>query len=263
MRIMGKDCLSIRLFDTRNELGLTAAADVSAKIRKLLEQKETIRMVFAAAPSQSEFLQALSADASIDFSRITAFHMDEYIGLDPDAPQGFGNFLKEHIFSRAPFQKVHYLNGQARDIAGECERYAALLSEAPLDIICMGIGENAHIAFNDPGEARFDDPLLVKEVQLDITCRQQQVNDGCFAKLSDVPTRAMTLTIPALTREGAIFCMVPASTKANAVYSILSGEVEEAYPASILRTCPGAILYVDSQSGARLGEIPSLEQTEV
>jgi glucosamine-6-phosphate deaminase len=188
--------------------------------------------------------------------------MDEYTGLPADAPQGFGNFLRQRIFSRSPFREVNYLNGLAPDIEAECARYAALLKSAPIDIVFMGIGENAHIAFNDPGAADFKDPKTVKVVELDSVCRRQQVNDGCFAEFDDVPLRALTLTIPALLQAQRIFCVVPAKTKANAVYNSLSGEITETYPASILRTHGNAVMYLDRDSGARLEEIFDLKKQE-
>ncbi|MDR2020562.1 MAG: glucosamine-6-phosphate deaminase [Treponema sp.] len=260
METFQKDRLIIKKFPTREQLGERAAADVSEAIKKLLETKKNIRMIFAAAPSQNEFLAALSHDRSIDFSRIIAFHMDEYVGLPAGAPQGFGNFLRDRIFSKCPFKEVHYLNGLAVDTEGECRRYAELLNKAPIDIVCMGIGENAHIAFNDPGVADFQDPKAVKPVPLDLVCRRQQVNDGCFAKLEDVPTHALTLTVPSLLKGKQIFCMVPAKNKAEAVYSSLDQDIGERYPASILRNHGNAAMYLDSDSGARLGEVRGLKK---
>jgi glucosamine-6-phosphate deaminase len=263
MKTYQKDRLTIKAYDKRTEMGASAAADVADAIHRLLAEKAEIRMIFAAAPSQNEFLLALTEDKTIDFSRIVAFHMDDYIGLPADAPQGFGNFLRERLFGRVGFRKVHYIDGLAPGADAECKRYAALLGEAEIDIVCMGIGENAHIAFNDPGVADFSDPTLVKAVDLDMVCRQQQVNDGCFARLEAVPLRAITLTIPALTSAGAIFCMVPAATKADAVYNSLHGEITERYPASVLRLREKAVLYVDRESGKRLCEIPTLEQVSL
>ena len=239
-------------------MGSAAALELAAKMKELLEVRGHIRMVFASAPSQNEFLDHLTAIEGIDFTRVTAFHMDEYIGLDANAPQGFGNFLNVRLFSKKAFEAVHYINGQADDPAAECKRYAALLREAPLDIVCMGIGENAHIAFNDPAAADFNDPETVKIVSLDDICRQQQVNDGCFTSLKYVPATAITLTIPALVNTDAIFCVVPAVTKANAVYHTLEDRVSEDYPASILRTRPGAVLYLDADSAGRIGEVSGL-----
>lgn len=251
MKAFQKDCLTVCQYDTRPEMGKSAAADVAGRIREMLESKETIRMIFAAAPSQNEFLEALVADAHIDFSRIDAFHMDEYIGLPADAPQGFGNFLRDRLFSKAPFRSVQYLNGLAADPEEECRRYGTLLAGG-VDIVCMGIGENGHIAFNDPAFAEFEDPKPVKIVELDPVCRMQQVHDGCFGTLEQVPTHALTLTIPTLTNVGAIFCMVPAKSKARAVKACVEGPVEEACPASILRKCPGAKLYLDADSASLL-----------
>jgi glucosamine-6-phosphate deaminase len=252
MKIYKKDKLIIKKFDSRKEMGEAAAVEASAAIRKLLDEKKNIRVIFAAAPSQNEFLEALSRDKSIDFSRISAFHMDEYVGLRADAPQGFGNFLRDRIFSKCPFKEVNYLNGLAADIEAECQRYTALLKKEPVDIVCMGIGENAHIAFNDPGVADFNDSKTVKVVPLDLVCRQQQVNDGCFAHINEVPTHALTLTVPTLFNCKAVFCMVPAKTKADAVYFSLNSDISEKYPASILRKHEHAVMYVDSDSGARL-----------
>jgi glucosamine-6-phosphate deaminase len=259
METFQKDRLIIKKFPAREQLGRAAAAEVSGTIKKLLETKKNLRMIFAAAPSQNEFLAALSNDRSVDFSRITAFHMDEYVGLPAEAPQGFGNFLRDRIFSKCPFKEVHYINGLAEDIEEECRRYGDLLSGEPVDLVCMGIGENAHIAFNDPGVADFRDPKIIKPVALDLVCRQQQVNDGCFAKLDEVPTHALTLTVPTLFKGGQIFCMVPARNKAEAVYLSLDRDIGEIYPASILRKHRNAVMYVDGDSGARLAEVRGLK----
>lgn len=244
--------LETYVFDTRREMGLDAAKAVSEKICALLKTKDEIRMIFAAAPSQNEFLEALVNGKAIDFTRITAFHMDEYVALAADAPQGFGNFLRDRLFGLAPFKKVHYINGNAADIDAECRRYAALLGEAPIDIVCMGIGENGHIAFNDPHVALIDDPEDVKCVLLDDVCRMQQVHDGCFKTLDDVPKAALTLTVPRLMRAGSHFCMVPAPTKANAVRASLHGELGNHCPATVLRILPDAKLYLDKDSAALL-----------
>lgn len=210
-------------------------------------------MVFAAAPSQSDFLECLCLHKEIDFSRIHAFHMDEYIGLPPDAPQRFGNFLETHIFKKANFGAISYIDGGAEPLA-ECARYAALLREAPIDIVCMGVGENAHIAFNDPDTADFHDAQLVKVVDLDSMSRQQQVNDQCFPSLDLVPKSAITLTIPALMGARHQFCIVPARSKAQAVAAMLSGPVGEVCPASVLRDAESAVLYLDQESASMLPE---------
>ena len=252
MKTMQKDLLKVNIYDTRDEMGKAAGADIKACILSLLEKKETINMIFAAAPSQNEVLYALATDKEIPWNRVNAFHMDEYIGLPADAPQGFGNFLKAHIFGLADFKEVFYIDITAADAEAECERYAALLREYPTDIVVMGIGENGHIAFNDPPVADFADPKAVKPVELDPICRNQQVNDGCFAALDDVPKTAITLTVPTLFAGDHLFCIVPAKTKAKAVRATLCGEIGEACPATVLRRHKSAVLYLDGDSSALL-----------
>ncbi len=241
--------LEVRIFPDRDEMGKKAAENVSETIQSFLKDKDEINMIFAAAPSQSDFMKALIEDENIQWKRINAFHMDEYIGLEKDAPQGFGNFLRRHLFDQVPFKSVNFLNGQAENPEAECIRYSDLLENNPVDIVCLGIGENGHIAFNDPPVADFNDKKLVKVVELDEKCRQQQVNDGCFKTLDDVPKYALTLTIPALIAGKYLFCIVPGSTKTEAVTNTINGEISEACPASILRTHKNAILYVDKDSG--------------
>lgn len=246
------DNLSIYIFPDRQAMGRQAAADVSAAIRELLERKAEIGMIFAAAPSQNEFLSALIADRSIPWERVNAFHMDEYIGLSPDAPQGFGNFLKERLFDKVPFRNVYYIPNDATDHADAIAGYSRLLADKGVDIVCMGIGENGHIAFNDPHEADFNDPKAVKCVNLDERCRNQQVHDGCFAKLDEVPKKALTLTVPTIMKAGFIVCVVPASTKAEAVKMTLEGEIGAYCPATVFRLHSDATLYLDADSAALL-----------
>ena len=242
----------VKRYPTRAAMGAAAAEEAAAVIRELLAKKDEINMIFAAAPSQNEFLEALVKAPGIDFTRINAYHMDEYVGLDDDAPQRFGNFLKDHIFGLAPFKSVNYIQGNAEDIDAECERYSQLLRDNPTDIVCMGIGENGHIAFNDPHVADLKDPALVKKVSLDEVCRMQQVHDGCFATLDDVPKFALTLTVPALAKADYHFCVVPAASKANAVKETVYGPIGEKCPATALRTCDHAVLYIDNDSGKLL-----------
>ena len=252
MNTFQKDLLTVNVYESRTEMGEAAAADIKACILSLLQTKETINMIFAAAPSQNEVLYALATDTEIPWNRVNAFHMDEYIGLSADAPQGFGNFLKEHIFGLADFKSVSYINVSASDAEAECERYAALLAKHPTDIVVMGIGENGHIAFNDPPVADFKDPKAVKPVELDEVCRNQQVNDGCFARLEDVPKTAITLTVPTLFAGDHLFCIVPARTKARAVRATLCDEINEKCPATVLRRHESAILYLDGDSSSLL-----------
>ena len=210
MKEFKKDSLTVKIFSTREEMGHAAAEACISKINELLVNKSSVNMIFAAAPSQREFLSALVSagmDGRVDFTRVNAFHMDEYIGLPDGAPQRFSSFLKNAIFDRLPFKSVNLITpGVCPEY--ECRRYAKLLAENPCDIVCMGIGENGHIAFNDPHVADFNDPLKVKKVDLDETCRLQQVHDGCFKSISEVPEYAITLTIPVMYRAAHLFCIV-------------------------------------------------------
>lgn len=252
MKEFKKDKLNVEIFEDRNAMGNAAAKDISDKIRELLKEKAEINMIFAAAPSQNEVLKALAEDKTIEWNRINAYHMDEYIGLDKNAPQGFGNFLKAHIFGLVPLKSAHYIDVTAKSPEAEAERYGKLLKENPTDIVVMGIGENGHIAFNDPAVADFNDKKVVKPVKLDEICRNQQVNDGCFAHIEEVPEYALTLTVPTIISAPWVFCIVPAKTKAKAVYETLNGTIDEHCPASILRTKDNAILYLDNESSALL-----------
>lgn len=252
MKAYKVDKLSVEIYENRMLMGEAAARDIKAKIAELLKEKAEINMIFAAAPSQNDVLKALVEDKEIEWNRVNAYHMDEYIGLDKDAPQGFGNFLKDHIFGLVPFKSVNYIDITATDPEREAERYGKLLDENPTDIVIMGIGENGHIAFNDPPVADFKDKKTVKPVKLDEVCRQQQVNDGCFESIDKVPTHAMTLTVPTLVRAPYLFCIVPAPTKAKAVYETLNGSIDEHCPASILRLQENAVLYLDNESSKLL-----------
>lgn len=243
------DRLSVKIYDSRKAMGVAAAADVAAKIKEVAAKKGEVNMIFASAPSQNEFLAGLLADKDIPWNKVNTFHMDEYINLDKDAPQGFGNFIRDRLWGKVNLKSANYLNGNAADPAEECKRYGELIKAHPIDIVCMGIGENGHLAFNDPGVAKFGDTEAVKVVTLDEVCRQQQVNDGCFASLDLVPKHALSLTIPTLTDNGYLYCIVPAKTKARAVYDTVKGFVTELVPATILRTKSTATLYLDPDSG--------------
>ncbi len=249
--IFKKDSLTVKAFDTRAEMGADAAKDIVAAIEKKLSEKTEINMIFAAAPSQNDVLKSLT-ESNVEWNRINAYHMDEYIGLSKDAPQSFGNFLTDHIFGKVPFKSVNLIECDAADAEAECARYEKLLRENPADIIIMGIGENGHIAFNDPWVADFNDKKLVKPVPLDEVCRQQQVNDGCFASIDLVPKYAITLTCPVFINAPQLFCIVPAKTKANAVARTVNGEINEECPATVLRNHPCAVLYLDKDSAGRL-----------
>lgn len=249
-KMIGK--LKVLIYTNEKEMGQEAARLVIKQMIDLQQQQDQIRMIFASAPSQLEFLTELKGDKRIDWSRVTAFHMDEYIGLPREHEQSFGRFLKENLFDDVAMGQVHYLNGTAAHPEEECQRYAGLLQQAPIDIVCMGIGENTHIAFNDPHVADFNDPELVKIVDLDEASRQQQVNDGCFPDLSSVPRLAMTLTVPALIGGKSLYCMVPGERKAEAIRATLVENIGEQVPSSVLRGHADARLFLDHQSASKL-----------
>lgn len=251
MREITKDKLKANIYSGRPELGAEAAEILSQKIAELLKDREYINIIFASAPSQNEFLAELKKK-DIEWNRINAFHMDEYVGLDKDHSAGFGNFLKDRLFSDVTCREVHYLNGNAEDIQEECKRYADLLTKYPTDIVCLGIGENTHLAFNDPHVADFNDPLIVKVVDLDEACRSQQVNDGCFAQIDEVPTHALTITMPALFKSTYAYAIVPGKFKADAISHTMNSEISELYPSTILRRHDHALLFIDEDSASKL-----------
>jgi glucosamine-6-phosphate deaminase len=244
---------SVEIFKNRRLMGEAAGRKAEEMILKCLETKKEARVIFAAAPSQNEMLAYLAASSLIDWKRVTAFHMDEYTGLSQDAPQGFGNFLRERLFERVPLKKVYYINGEAPP-EEECGRYGGLVTGKPVDILLCGIGENGHIAFNDPPSADFRDPLPMKLVTLDRACRNQQVHDGCFPSLSRVPRTAFTLTIPALMSAASVVCTVPGAAKAGAVGRALKGPLSVKCPASILRMHRNCSFFLDAQSGKEITE---------
>jgi glucosamine-6-phosphate deaminase len=236
----------LRVCPDREALGAAAADDIAEALTRRLDSQPGVRIIFASAPSQEATLRHLAERPGIDWSRVTAFHMDEYLGLAPEAPQRFGNWLRGALLDRVPVGTTHLIDPGA-DPQAAAEHYSALLAAAPIDIVCLGIGVNGHIAFNDP-PADFVDPALVKVVTLDEASRTQQVDDDCFATLAEVPTRAVTLTIPALLSAAELFCMVPGAQKKRAVTDALYGPVNGSVPASALRTHPQCTIYADKES---------------
>ncbi len=238
---------TVMVFQSRAAMAKAAADVIARRISAVAQNKPSVRMIFAAAPSQSDVLRMLVASPNVPWDQVVAFHMDDYLDLPEDAPQRFSNWLEQNLFSKVPLAETHRIpaNGDADEI---CKSYSAKLAEAPIDIVCLGIGVNGHIAFNDPPVADFDDPLDVKVVELDEICRQQQVDDACFEAIEDVPTRAITLTIPRLLNADALFCVVPGAHKRQAVKSALNGSLTTDCPASILRTHASCRLYLDPES---------------
>lgn len=246
------DELEVQIFADRPSMGAAAAHTVAGWMRDVIAAKGQVNMIFAAAPSQNEFLATLASIEDLGWTQVVAMHMDEYVNLPSDAPQGFGNFLSEHLWDLVRPGQVFKLDISTAFPEAECERYTEILRAHPVDIVCAGIGENGHMAFNDPHVADFEDPLMVKVVDLDRQCRQQQVNDGCFATLEQVPTHAMTLTMPTLMAAPRLCCVVPGPTKAQAVKDTLTGPIDEACPATVMRRHPNAILFIDRDAAVLL-----------
>lgn len=238
--------LAVHVASSRSAMGARAAADVASEIRALLANQERVRIMFAAAPSQSEMLLFLAQASGIDWSRVSAFHMDEYLGLPQGAPQRFGVWLRRTIFDKVPFGAVHLIE-PGDDPDRTAKDYSDKLNAAPIDIVCCGVGMNGHLAFNDP-PADFHDPLTVKIVALDLRCRQQQVDDGCFASVEAVPTHALTVTIPALLSARTIFCTVPGLKKNQAIRNMLEQPITPQCPATALRLHRSCTLYLDPDS---------------
>ena len=243
--------LDVRQYADREVLGLTAARRVADSIRTTCDARGGARVVFACAPSQNEFLASLTQQ-EIAWSKVVVFHMDEYVGLRGEHPQSFRSYLREHLLAHIAAPRAVHLIRADEQPERECQRYGELLSQMPIDLVCLGIGENGHIAFNDPPVADFHDKRLVKIVALDLACRQQQVNDGCFTALDAVPTHAVTLTIPTLLAAREISCVVAGERKARAVYDTLLGPIDTACPASILRDHPRAVLHIDQAAASLL-----------
>jgi glucosamine-6-phosphate deaminase len=240
--------MRVHIAETRVELGRLAARDIADALREGLRRKDYPRLILAAAPSQSEMLAALRCEPDIDWQRVTAFHMDEYIGLQEDAPQRFANWLKREFIDHLPSIRFEPINPRT-DPEAACRAYSALLAEAPIDLVLLGIGTNGHLAFNDP-PANLEDPLPVKVVALDQMCREQQVLVGCFSTLDDVPRRAITLTIPTLLAGRELFCCVPGRHKSTAVQAALESPISGDCPATALRTHPRCALYLDRESSS-------------
>ena len=240
--------MKVCVAESRNELGKLAARDIAAAMRGGLCDKQSLRMILAAAPSQSEMLAALACEPGIDWHRVTAFHMDEYVDLPETAPQRFGTWLERTFFDHVPAAKFHLIK-PGKDPALVCQGYASLLDEAPIDLVLLGIGTNGHIAFNDP-PADLHDPLAVKVVKLDQMCREQQVLDGCFDTLDKVPKRAITLTVPTLLAARQLFCCVPGRHKSAAVKAMMEDPISGACPATALRTHELCTVYLDPESSS-------------
>ncbi len=241
----------VRIFPDVTALARTAAEEAAAVIRRAVADNGVAHAMFATGNSQLAFIDELvSATDDVPWGDVFVFHMDEYVGMGPEHPASFQRWIRRRIVEPARPRSAHYLDGLA-DPDAECRRYAELLRQFPLDLCCLGIGENGHLAFNDPPVADFEDPEDVKVVVLDEGCRRQQVNEGHFARDDDVPERALTVTIPALLRARRVLAVVPEGRKAEPVRAALEGPVTTSCPASALRRAPQATIFLDRDS-ARL-----------
>lgn len=246
------DKLHVEVYSNRKELGQAAAKQVAEKIRECIAAKGEARVVFASAPSQLEFLQELVKEEGIDWAKVEAFNQDEYIGATLSDAHSFGKFIKEVLYDKVHPGTIHFIDGTAADVDAECERYASLLQEKEIDIICLGVGENGHVAFNEPHEADFNDPKALKTITLDEKCRVQQFHDFGFRTMADVPDKGVTITIPLIMQAANLYCMVPTERKAEAIKDMLLGPVDEKCPASVLRLHDAAVLYLDCDSAKLL-----------
>jgi glucosamine-6-phosphate deaminase len=246
-----KDLLKVKIFKSSEEIGQASAEFVEKQLKKAIQQNGAANLILATGASQFSFLEALR-EKSIEWHKITVFHLDEYKGISAQHPASFRKYLKERILDFVKPGKVYLINGDAGNLEEMLAEYAALLASHPIDIACIGIGENGHIAFNDPPVADFDDPRLIKVVKLDQACRQQQLGEGWFPTFDDVPVEAVSLTIPAIMSCKTISCVVPDERKSTAVYHTLFGEISTACPASVLRRHPNAVLFLDLPAASQI-----------
>lgn len=243
--------LKVKVFESNSQLGEAAALHMESILKDAIGQKGFARVIFASAPSQNTFLDTLKK-LPIEWEKVHGFIQDEYLGASLEDAHSFGKFIKDKLFSQVSMGEVYYLDGLAEDIEKELDRYSNLIKSAPIDVICVGIGENGHIAFNEPHEADFNDPKFMKIITLDDKCRLQQFNDFGFKTIDEVPTNGLTLTIPAILSCERLICIVPGERKAEAVKQTLAGEISEKCPASIMRRHANATLFLDCHSASLL-----------
>ena len=247
--------LKIEIHPTREAAGAAAAHSAASSLKELAKSNAEFGVIFATGASQLDTLQALTQTPGLPWAQIRGFHMDEYIGLSPEHPASFRRYLRDNLTQKVQMKEFFEINGTAADPEQACKEYAVLLRAANPQLCLLGIGENGHLAFNDPGVADFNDPLDVKVVQLDTTCRQQQEAEGWFGSLEEVPERAMTITIPALFRVPKLIASVPGPRKAAIVRRALEDSISTACPATLLRTHPNATVYLDRESSAQVMDL--------
>ena len=242
----------MRVYAAQEDLARDAAREAQAHLQACIAERGEASAILATGNSQIRFLEELIRLGGVDWSKLTLFHMDEYLGIDGNHKASFRRYMRERVEARVKPKVFHYLDGNADQPLDECARYADLLQAREIDLCCMGVGENGHIAFNDPHVAEFDDPWSVKLVSLDLKCRQQQVSEGHFPNVDDMPRYAYTLTIPTLCAVRKIICISPEKRKAQAIHNALKDAVSTNCPASYLRTQKQAVLLLDQDSAALL-----------
>jgi glucosamine-6-phosphate deaminase len=246
------DQLDVCVYDTLSDLAADAAVEVNSLLREALKEKGSAAVILATGNSQIEFLKKLVALDGVEWGRITLFHMDEYLGISAEHKASFRKYLRERVETLVRPKIFHYIDGESDLPLDECERYSSLLSAQPIDLCCLGVGENGHLAFNDPPVARFEEKHLIKLVKLDHACKMQQVREGHFPNLESVPPYALTLTIPALCSARRMICIAPEKRKAEAIKNALSGPISTACPASFLRKQKHCTLLLDQDSASLL-----------
>jgi glucosamine-6-phosphate deaminase len=241
----------VRRFETRQAMAQAASAHAAASMQRAIASRGGARIIVATGASQFEFLEALTATPGVEWGRVDLFHLDEYVGVSDTHPASFRRYLRERIVERVHPRSFQFLAGDAADPAAECRRVGALISRAPVDVAFVGIGENGHLAFNDPpADFETEEPYLV--VSLDDACRRQQLGEGWFATLDDVPRRAISMSIRQILKAREILCIVPDARKAKAVRECLEGEVSPVHPSSILQSHDATTVYLDRDSAALL-----------
>ncbi|MBE7558842.1 glucosamine-6-phosphate deaminase [bacterium] len=247
--------ITAQVFPDKRSLSAAAAADAAADIAAVQKEKMWANLVFSTGASQFDFVESIKEAKGFDWGKVRAFHLDEYVGMSPDHPASFRRFLRERLVDFVHPGEVYYLNADAPDVEAECRRYEALLRQYPIDIGFIGIGENGHIAFNDPPVADFSDPVWVKRVKLDEKCRRQQLGEGWFPTLDAVPREALSQTCTGLMAYRRVYLIVPERRKAEAVHDALCGPIATSCPASIMREHPACRLYLDVESASLLPQI--------
>lgn len=252
VRSLKVDNLKVEAYESTEAMGKAAAESAAERLRELLKQNETVAVIFATGASQVAMLEALTSIPDLPWDRVVGFHMDEYLGIPDQHPASFRRYLRERLTDKVKMRQFHGIDGTKENPEETCRRYAELLREHNPQLCLLGIGENGHLAFNDPAEANFEDPNDIKIVSLDQQCRQQQVNEGWFGSLAEVPQRAITLTIPTLLRVPRLIATVPGERKAHIVHRTLTEEISTRCPATIMRKHPDTTVYLDPASATEL-----------